>query len=63
MTETKKTLDQRTGPAGEAQMPASLVLDDQAFDRLVELLERPPAPTRALRELMSGSRGRSSSER
>jgi uncharacterized protein (DUF1778 family) len=28
------------------------VLDGKAFDRLVDLLESPPAPTDALRELM-----------
>jgi uncharacterized protein (DUF1778 family) len=38
----------------EALVPARLVLDDKAFDRLVELLDRPPAPTDALRELMRG---------
>lgn len=38
----------------EALIPARLVLDDQAFDRVVELLEHPPAPTKALRELMRG---------
>jgi len=30
------------------------LLDDQAFDRIVELIERPPVPTEALRELMRG---------
>jgi uncharacterized protein (DUF1778 family) len=38
----------------EALIPARLVLDDKAFDRVVGLLERPPAPTEALRELMRG---------
>lgn len=38
----------------EALVPARLILDDEAFDRVVELLEKPPAPTRALRELMRG---------
>lgn len=38
----------------EALVPARLVLDDEAFDRVVELLEHPPAPTKALRELMRG---------
>lgn len=36
----------------EALVPARLVLDDRAFDRLAALLTRPPEPTRALRELM-----------
>jgi uncharacterized protein (DUF1778 family) len=38
----------------EALIPARLVLEDDAFDGLVKLLEKPPAPTRALRELMRG---------
>jgi uncharacterized protein (DUF1778 family) len=38
----------------EALVPARLVLDDTAFDRIVHLLQNPPAPTDALRELMRG---------
>jgi uncharacterized protein (DUF1778 family) len=38
----------------EAFIPARLVLDDKVFDRIVDLLENPPAPTDALRELMRG---------
>jgi uncharacterized protein (DUF1778 family) len=38
----------------EALIPTRLVLEDQAFDRIVDLLEHPPAPTAALRELMRG---------
>lgn len=38
----------------EAFIPARLVLDDNVFDRVVDLLENPPAPTKALRELMRG---------
>ena len=38
----------------EALVPARIVLEDKAFDRLAESLERPAAPTRALRELMRG---------
>lgn len=38
----------------EALIPARLVLGGKEFDRLVDLLERPPAPTKALRELMRG---------
>jgi uncharacterized protein (DUF1778 family) len=30
------------------------VLDDDAFERIATLLESPPAPTEALRELMRG---------
>ena len=42
----------------EALIPGRLVLDDKAFDRIVDLLENPPAPTEALRELMRNeSRG------
>jgi uncharacterized protein (DUF1778 family) len=36
----------------EAFVPARLVVEDEAFARLAELLESPPAPTKALRELM-----------
>lgn len=38
----------------EAFIPARLVLEDEALDRLGERLERPPAPTPALRELLRG---------
>lgn len=38
----------------DAFIPARLVLADQVFDSIVELLEHPPAPTKALRELMRG---------
>jgi uncharacterized protein (DUF1778 family) len=38
----------------EALVPARLVLDVKAFERVVALLERPPAPTDDLRELMRG---------
>lgn len=38
----------------EALVPARLVVKDEAFDRIVELVESPPAPTKALRELMRG---------
>jgi uncharacterized protein (DUF1778 family) len=38
----------------EALVPARIVLDDKAFDHLVESLERPAAPTEALREQMRG---------
>lgn len=41
----------------EALVPARLVLDDNAFDRVVARLESPAPPTTALRELMRG-RGR-----
>ncbi len=38
----------------EALVPARIVLEDKAFDRLADALERPAAPTPALRELMRG---------
>jgi len=47
-------MDARTELPDEALVPARLVLDDKAFDRVVALLERPAAPTAALRELMRG---------
>ncbi|MFI5289241.1 MAG: DUF1778 domain-containing protein [Polyangia bacterium] len=45
-------MEARTELPDEALIPARLVLDGKAFDRLVDLLESPPAPTDALRELM-----------
>lgn len=36
----------------EALISARLVLDDKTFDRVVALIESPPAPTGALRKLM-----------
>lgn len=38
----------------EALIPSRIVLEDAVFDRVVDLLEKPPAPTAALRELMRG---------
>ncbi len=38
----------------EALLPTRLVLDDASFDRVVDLLDRAPPPTAALRELMRG---------
>lgn len=38
----------------EALVPARLVVDDEVFDRLAEMVEGSPAPTEALRELMRG---------
>jgi uncharacterized protein (DUF1778 family) len=38
----------------EALIPSRLVLGDEDFDRIVKLLEKPRAPTKALRELMRG---------
>ncbi len=45
-------LEARRELPDEALVPARLVIEDKAFDRIVELLDNPPAPTRALRELM-----------
>lgn len=36
----------------EALTPVRLLLEDNAFDRVAELVRDPPAPTEALRELM-----------
>ena len=38
----------------EALIPARMVVDAQVFDRLLDLVGSPPAPTKALRRLMSG---------
>lgn len=40
----------------EAIVPARIVLEDKEFDRIADLMERPPAPSEALRELMRGKR-------
>jgi len=37
-----------------ALVPTTIVLEDEAFDRLVASLEKPAAPTKRLRELMRG---------
>jgi uncharacterized protein (DUF1778 family) len=39
----------------EAFIPTRLVLQDKAFDGVVDVLDDPPAPTNALRELMLSS--------
>ncbi len=36
----------------EALIPVRLVIDNEEFDRIAELVENPPPPTAALRELM-----------
>jgi uncharacterized protein (DUF1778 family) len=38
----------------EALVPARVVVEDSAFDRIAEQLSNPPSPTRPLRELMRG---------
>jgi len=40
----------------EAFVPARIVLEDKDFDRIVAMIERPPAPVEALRKLMRGGR-------
>ena len=40
----------------EAIVPARIVLEDKEFDRIAAMIERPPAPSEALRELMRGER-------
>lgn len=45
-------MDARRDLPDEAFIPTRLVLDEQVFDGVVDLLEKPPAPTPALRELM-----------
>ena len=47
-------MEARRALPDEALIPARLVLEDQAFDRIVEMLDQPPAPTQALRDLMRG---------
>lgn len=46
--------DARRELPDQALVPARLVVEDKAFDRIVELVTRPPAPTDALRKLMRG---------
>jgi uncharacterized protein (DUF1778 family) len=41
----------------EALVPARIVLEDESFDRVVRMLDKPPAPTEGLRELMRDRRG------
>ena len=41
----------------EAFIPTRIVLDDDAFERVVQLLENPRPATPALRDLMRGRRG------
>jgi S-adenosylmethionine:diacylglycerol 3-amino-3-carboxypropyl transferase len=40
----------------EALIPARIVLDDDAFDRITTMVEQAPAPSKALRDLMRGRR-------
>jgi uncharacterized protein (DUF1778 family) len=47
-------MDARRELPDEALVPARLVIEDKAFDRIAELVESPPGPTQALRKLMRG---------
>lgn len=38
----------------EALIPTRLVVEDEVFDRIAQLVDSPPVPTKALRELMRG---------
>ena len=38
----------------EALLPARLVVSRNTFEEIIEIVENPPAPTQAMRELMSG---------
>ncbi len=40
----------------EAFIPTRIVVESKSFDRLVKLIESPPEPTEALRELMRGDK-------
>ena len=40
----------------EAFVPSRIVLEDESFDRIAAMIEKPPAPVEKLRELMRGSR-------
>ena len=48
-------MEARRDLPGEALIPTRILLTDERFDRLATLLERPPAPTDPLRELMRSS--------
>ena len=48
-------MEARSELPDEAFVPTRIVLEDADFDRLVGLLERPPRPTQALRDLMRGA--------
>jgi hypothetical protein len=41
----------------EAFIPTRIVLEDDAFDRVAQLIDNPPPATDGLRELMRGRRG------
>jgi uncharacterized protein (DUF1778 family) len=47
-------MEARKSLPDEALIPTRLVLDDETFDRIVAMLDKPPAPTAPLRELLRG---------
>ncbi len=47
-------MEARTELPDEALVPARLVVEDKAFDRIAEAMTNPSAPTQALRDLMRG---------
>ena len=49
-------MDARRELPDEAFVPARILLEDKSFDRIVGMLEDPPAPGRALRKLMRAGR-------
>ncbi len=49
-------MDARRELPDEALVPARIVLEDKAFDRLADSLRRPAVPSDALRELMRGEK-------
>ncbi len=50
-------IESRRELPNEAFIPTRIVLDDSTFDRVTELIEKPPRPTVALRELIGDHRG------
>lgn len=38
----------------EALIPARITIDNEEFNQILELIENPPPPTQALRDLMRG---------
>jgi uncharacterized protein (DUF1778 family) len=50
-------MEARREMPNEALVPARLVLDEDAFDRVVSALDSPAAPTAGLRELMRDKGG------
>jgi uncharacterized protein (DUF1778 family) len=47
-------MESRRNLPDEALIPPRLVLEEKTFDIVVALLDKPPEPTKSLRELMRG---------